>query len=167
MDTINEEENWSCFVIEEDSPAPPPEDIARHPCVSWANSTTCSVYNEHRCNGPNFSMTHKKATRVIFSLRKKPIDPPSKANRALEDFPDSTMHSFSKEHLNFLLYIHRDTKNQLFHQENINRRLDIIFYSLSGEPSSSHCPICRHPFILTPAWNHPPTGDGGNSTSSV
>jgi hypothetical protein len=53
--------------------------------------------------------------------------PLQEANRAPEDFPDSTMHSFSEEHLNLLLDIRRDAMDQLFRQENINHRWTFFF----------------------------------------
>jgi len=45
--------------------------------------------------------------------------------------------------------------------------LNVIFYSLYGELASNRFPVCHQPFIIIPALNHPPTGNGGNDTSGI
>jgi hypothetical protein len=63
--------------------------------------------------------------------------------------------------------IQRDVSDQIFRQEQISERLDAIFDTLSGTPSSTRCPICQRPYFHAQVWNHPSNDEvGGGPPSS-
>jgi len=122
MDTSNEEDNWSCVIIEEESHAPPLKDIAgpSMPCLGPIKQSAQSKVNIGEM-GQYFSCDPPEGHWGYPIIEEEAmVIPLQEANRAPEDFPNSTMHILSEEHMNLLLDIHKDATGQLFHQENIN-----------------------------------------------
>jgi hypothetical protein len=75
------------------------------------------------------------------------VDEPVHPTLASHDFPSPRR--LTEDHLNLIFEMRRDMVDQLQSQRTLNRRLDMLFDSLSSEPAKSHCPTCCQPFSFT------------------
>jgi hypothetical protein len=63
------------------------------------------------------------------------------------DLPSSCR--LTEDHLVLIFEMRRDLVEQLHNQHILNKRLDILFDSLSSEPAKSRCPTCCQPYAFT------------------
>jgi hypothetical protein len=66
---------------------------------------------------------------------------------ASHDFPNPRR--LTEDHLNMIFEMRRDMADQLHIQHTLNRRLDMLFDSLSSEPTKSRFPTCCQSFSFT------------------
>jgi hypothetical protein len=58
-------------------------------------------------------------------------------------------HCFLDDHLQLIFKMRQNLKNQLHNQSILNKRMDIMFGSLSGAPAQKRSPTCSQMFIFT------------------
>lgn len=71
---------------------------------------------------------------------------------------------FSEEGLQLIIALIRDAADKLHRQTILCRRLDSFFNYLSNEPVKRRCPTCNQLYVFSPAWPHPPSGDGNSGS---
>jgi hypothetical protein len=54
----------------------------------------------------------------------------------------------TEDHLVLIFEMHKDLAEQQHNQHTLNKRLDVLYDSLSSEPVKSRCPTCCQPFVF-------------------
>jgi hypothetical protein len=97
---------------------------------------------------PNFSGPHNEAPRIDWdefwgkeeTHLKQHIGEPAHPALVCHDFPSH--YRLIEDHLNLIFEMRQDMDDQLHNQHALDRRLDMLFDSLSRDPAKSQFPTC-------------------------
>jgi hypothetical protein len=169
-------ENWvgnegTEVFIEEEHPLVPPQ-VPRYSCLfSTSNLHASPLHSSHQIDvDPTSSMeTCRVEEEMPSTLKNDKIQVDTQPGIQPQPVADSLQEAlslclFSEEGLQLIIALIRDAADKLHRQTILCRRLDSFFNYLSNEPVKRRCPTCNQLYVFSPAWPHPPSGDGNSGS---
>jgi hypothetical protein len=81
-------------------------------------------------------------------MRRKDTTHPKPMQQALDNHASPRSCRLTEEHLALIFEMRRDLDEQMHNQSLLNKHMDLLFDSLSGEPAKSCCPTCCQPYAF-------------------